>query len=82
MYNAVKQAAAGSEIGAVLEFPIHKADANDLRKLTVSDLVDLDYDRLVAADVSAALLGEDYGPLGRTMGIRFIVNFEAPRLGA
>jgi len=78
MYNVIKEATADYPVGA--EFLIHKVDANDLIKLRPSDLESLGYDLGVAEGVSSAVREQDFGPLGRTMGIRFVFNSDAPRL--
>jgi len=80
MYNAVKRATVGYGAGAI--FTIHQEDAMDLVKLTVIDLQTLGYDSSIAEKVASALMvpDTDFGPLERTMGIRFVTSWDAPRL--
>ena len=78
VYNAIRSATAG--LGAGSEFSVNTIDSYDLRKLKVSDLVELGYTEGIAKEVSSALLKGDVGPLGRSMGLRLEVNALAPRL--
>ena len=86
MYNAVMNAirdgvrAGTQNTRPMTEFIINRLDADDLMKLTYSDLVALNYAQDVAEEVSAALVHANLVPLGRNMGVEFKLAADVPSL--
>jgi hypothetical protein len=78
MYDALRNATSTLPVGS--ECSVHAVEAYDLRKLKPSDLASRGYDEKIAKEVSSALLKGDYGPLGKSMGLRLSASHDAPRL--
>ena len=67
-YDALKQRTAAHGIGSNVS--VLRADALDLRKLTVNDLLARDYDQVVAEQVVDDMVRNDsIARLGKSMGL-------------
>jgi hypothetical protein len=78
IYDALRNATRSLPAGS--EFTLNAVEAYDLRKLRPSDLTSRGYDERIAEEVSSALSSGDYGPLGKSMGLRLSASHDALRL--
>jgi hypothetical protein len=78
MFNALRQATAGLRAGA--QFNLNRFDADDLKQLSVSELVSIGWDspkaELVVRDLANGKLVE----LGTALGVRLCITTEVKNL--
>ena len=77
-YNALRRITTGLRAGS--DFSVNTIDSYDLRKLKINELVALGFAEKIAEEVSTALLNGDFGPLGRSLGLRLKIDADAPSL--
>ena len=78
LYDALRNGIRNLPPGS--EFPVNAFESFDLRKLKPSDLVSRGYEEKIAEAISSALFQGNFGPLGKSMGIRLSVSHDSPRL--
>jgi hypothetical protein len=78
MFNALRQATAGLPAGA--QFNLNRFDADDLRQLSVSELVSIGWDSPKAELVVRDLTNGKVVELGSALGVRLCITTEVKNL--